>query len=427
MIAFLILIIVLVVVKWKKNVYALEAEGIYMKYGIFKIHERTLPFTQVQSADISSSLVQRLFNVDKLQIDTLGGDKESEVSMFLSKEEAAIVKEIIFKENKNKVESVENLENVEEENLNKFTCSIKDLIVMATLSTSILAGFFIISAFYSKIDDILPKEFKRRAETSIDDVMRGVNETRMIKYIAILIIIVLFISWIISIIFTVIQYYKFTVVRKEDYIKLSYGFFNKKEVTIPVKRIQSLTIVEGPIKKSFGYFSLNVETIGYGKDKGESTMICPIAKKKILDKFFEDIIPEMNITYDLMKSPRRALKGFLLFKSLGYFVVISLIAIFAPYGYYVFLLLPIIVIWLYIRFIDNGIYSGDELVVLRYRKLARKTVIVQKECVQSMEKIQNIFQKRKDIAKYKVIIAGDILGKSYRVGYMDENYINDIT
>ena len=55
----------------------------------------------------------------------------------------------------------------------------------------------------------------------------------------------LFISWIISVIFTIIKYYKFTVVSEEEYIKLSYGFFDKKEVTIPVKRIQSLIISRG--------------------------------------------------------------------------------------------------------------------------------------------------------------------------------------
>ena len=85
----------------------------------------------------------------------------------LSKEEALKIKEIIFKGNKNKIESIKNVENVEEENPKKFTCSIKDLIVMATLSTSILAGLLIIFAFYSKIDDIVPKEFKRRVKPQL--------------------------------------------------------------------------------------------------------------------------------------------------------------------------------------------------------------------------------------------------------------------
>ena len=62
---FLFAIIVLSIVKWKKNLYGVEDEGIYIKYGVFEIHERTLPFLQVQTADISSSLVQRLFNVCK--------------------------------------------------------------------------------------------------------------------------------------------------------------------------------------------------------------------------------------------------------------------------------------------------------------------------------------------------------------------------
>lgn len=421
---FLFAIIVLYIVKWKKNVYGLEERGIYIKHGIFEMHERTLPFSQVHTADISSSIVQRLFNVCKLEMDTAGGDGKSEISIFLSKEEALRVKSIIFKGNRNKDE--DEVEIMEEKNMKKFTSSLKDLFVMATFSTRILAGFFIITAFYFKIDNIIPDEVKKKAETVTGDMVNGINDTSIIKYIVALVLIMLFISWIISVIITVIKYYRFTVIREEESIKLSYGFFDKKEVTIPINRIQSIIIVEGIIKKQLGYFSLNIETIGYGKDKGESTMICPIAKKELLDKFFEDILPEMNITYDLVKSSRKALKRFILFRLLVEFIVMSIIAIFVPYGYYIFLLVPILVIWDYIRFSDNGLYCSDDFVVMRYRNLARKTVIVQKECIQSVEKIQNIFQKRRAIAKCEVIIAGDILGKSYTVGHMNENYIDDI-
>jgi len=419
-IVFLILIVVLSIFRWKKNEYSLNDEGMYLKYGVFEVHERTLPFSQVHSADISSSLVQRIFNVYKLEIDTLGGDKKSEISILLSKQEAFRVKEVIFNGSKNK----DKVEIKQGDKNHKYTCSLKDLFVMATMSTKIIASFFIIFAFYSKIEDILPGKLKKWAQTSIDDSVKGVSRSDIIKYIVILILFVLVISWIISVIITVIKYYGFEVIRQEDNIKLSYGLLDKKEVTIPVKRIQSVTIVEGIIKKSFGYFSLNVETIGYGKDKGESTMICPIAREKILNKFFEDIIPEMNIKYDLTKSPKRALKGFLLVNLIGYIVAMALIARFVPYGYYIFILLPIIVIWQYVQFGDNGMYNGEDLVVLRYRKLSRETVIVQRECVQSMEKVQNVFQKKRAIAKYKITIAGEIVGKSYVVGHMDENYIN---
>ena len=151
---------------------------------------------------------------------------------------------------------------MEEKNIKKFTSSLKDLFVMAKFSTRILAGFFIIMAFYFKIDNIIPDEVKRKAETVTGDMVNGINDTSIIKYIVALIIIMLFISWGISVVVTVIKYYRFTVTREEDNIKLSYGFFDKKEVTIPVKRIQSLIIVEGIIKKPLGYFSLNIETIG---------------------------------------------------------------------------------------------------------------------------------------------------------------------
>ncbi|MBK5241052.1 PH domain-containing protein [Clostridium sp.] len=420
---FLLLVIGLSILKWNKNVYCIQDEGIYIKRGIFEVHERTVPFSQVHTADISSSLVQRLFNANKLDIDTAGGKaKESEISILLSKQEALRLKSIIFKENKNRVEGGI----IVESNTVEFSTSLKDLIVMASMSSNMLAGIFIIIAFYFNIEDKVPDAFKRRAETFSNNLIKDVSITSMIRFIVGLILVILFISWIASIIITVIKYYRFTVIREEDNIKLSYGLFNKKEVTIPVKRIQSIRIVEGIIKKSFGYFSLNVETIGYGKDKGESTMLCPIAKKKVLDKFFYDILPEMNITYDLVKSPRKALRGFMLFRILDDVIIMSIIAKFVPYGQFTFAILPIIVIWNYIRFIDNGLYYSDDFIVMRYRRSARETVIIQKECIQSIEKTQNIFQKRKAVAKYKVNIAGDILGKSYTVGYMNQNYLEDI-
>jgi len=418
---FFVIVTALAILKWKRNVYNVGPEGMYVKYGIFEVHERTVPFSQVHTADISSSIVQRLFNVCKLEIDTSGGDAKSEISIFLTRQEALRIKEIIFKVKRNE----DQFEIREEKNIKKLTSSLKDLFVMATFSTRILAGFFIITAFYSKIDDILPKEFKKNAQEYTDNIMKGVNGVNIIKYIITLIISILFISWVISIVLTIIKYYKFTVIREEDNIKLSYGLFNKKEVTIPVKRIQSLIIVEGVIKKSLGYFSLNVETIGYGKDKGESTMICPIAKKTVLDKFFRDILPEMNITYKLEKSPRKALKGYLLFRLVPEFIVMAIVAYFVSYGYYICLLIPILVSLYYIRFIDNGMYCSDKFIVMRYRKLSRETVIIQKDCIQSMEKIQNLFQKNKAVAKCKVTIAGDISGSSYTVKYMDEKVIKD--
>ena len=42
----------LAIFKWKRNVYDVKAEGMYMKYGIFETHERTVPFSQVHTADI---------------------------------------------------------------------------------------------------------------------------------------------------------------------------------------------------------------------------------------------------------------------------------------------------------------------------------------------------------------------------------------
>lgn len=279
---------------------------------------------------------------------------------------------------------------VVEPSIKEYTSSLIDLFMIATISSSILVGFSIISAFYFRLEDII-------------------------------IFIMLFSSWIICCIVTIIKYYNFKIIRDGYNIKICYGLFYKKEVNIPINTIQSLIIVEGVIKKPLGYFSLKVQTIGYGKDKGQSTMLCPIAKRKVLNKFLEDIIPEMNVTYDLRNSPAKALNEFLLYKLLEEVLVIGLIAVFIPNGYYIFLMIPFLIVWNNVRFKDNGLYYGNDFVVMRFRKLNRKTVIINKVFIQSFEKEQNIFQKRKAIAKYQVTIAGDRLGRTYKVGYISQN------
>ncbi|MBZ9688798.1 PH domain-containing protein [Clostridium estertheticum] len=272
----------------------------------------------------------------------------------------------------------------------EFTSSLKDLVMMATISSIIFLGLSIVVAFNFNMGDII-------------------------------IFSMLLISWLLCTIVTIIKYYNFKVIREVDNIKLTYGLFHKKEIIIPVKGIQSLVIVEGVIKKPLGYFSLKVETMDSGNGKGECRMICPIAKSKVLNKFFEDILPEMNITYELRNSSPKALNGFLLFRLVQEVMIIGLIAMFLPYGYCIFIIIPILLLWHNIRFNDNGMYYGNDFVVMRFRKLDRKTVIIHKECIQSFEKQQNIFQKKKAIARYKVTIAGNSLGKSYAVGYMSEN------
>ena len=418
-----VLVIILATVKWKRNVYYLDNNVLSIKYGVLMSHERIVPFSQVQSADITSSVVQRLFKVCKLEIDTPRGEERSEISIFLSQEEALRVKNIIFKENMN----TGNVEIREGSNINKIRWSIKDLFMMTSIPSDILAGFFIVVGIYYKMDDIAPKAFMRKAQVFSEEAIKRFNLTSIVKYKVALIFIMLLILWMTSVIATIIKYYKFTVIRNENNIKLSYGLFVKKEVSIPVKQIQSLTLVEGVIKKQLGYYSLKVENLGNGKDRDRgSIVICPSGKSKVINKFFQDILPEMNITYELMKSPREALMGFLLFRLSIECIVMCLVAIYIPYGYYALILVPILGIWHYISFMDNGLYLGKDFLILRYRNLARKTVIIKKDCIKSIHKEQNAFQKKKAIAKYRVIITGDGFGKLYSVGYMDENYVEDI-
>lgn len=52
-------------------------------------------------------------------------------------------------------------------------------------------------------------------------------------------------------------------------------------------------------------------------------MICPIAKKKELNNFFENVLPEMNITYELINwiYERKLYSRISLIRAYGYLIL----------------------------------------------------------------------------------------------------------
>ena len=84
-------IIIMSILSWLRYTYRLEQEELRIEYGVFVRKKRYIPFERIQSLDISEGLLQRMFGMVKLQIETAGGsgaDEAEAVLAAISKEEA---------------------------------------------------------------------------------------------------------------------------------------------------------------------------------------------------------------------------------------------------------------------------------------------------------------------------------------------------
>jgi len=81
-----------------------------------------------------------------------------------------------------------------------------------------------------------------------------------------------------------LKYFDFRLYQVEDSLEYERGLLKRSEGSIPLEKIQKLTIEENPLKRLFGYSTLKIETAGYSAEQsvqqGAEAAI-PLCEEKI--------------------------------------------------------------------------------------------------------------------------------------------------
>lgn len=419
-----LIIVIMTMVSWKKNVYAFDETGMHVKEGVINRKSRYIPKNKIHTMDIDSKFVQRLFGVVTLKIDTAGGGKQTEVHLILSKEESENIREVLLSSSNIEQNQEKEVIAEEEKNFNndiKYKASIMDLIITAITSKYIMGGLLFIFVLYDKISNIIPKSFKNKLDSFGNKSAESIMIYKSIQLIVVIVIVAFLITFIISIITTVVTYYDFTIKRNNNKINITYGLIDKKSIIIPFYRIQSISIIEGILKKPFNAVSINIESIGYGKEKGESTILCPFLKKNQVDKFFQEVLSEIEPKFEFSHSSSKAIMGYLFRAGIIPVIITVFITCKFKYGFFSLLILPFFFLLGYYRQKNAGICIKENELIMQFRVLAKHIVIIQRKNIQSSIKSQNIFQRRSNLVNIEVAVQGEIIQKEYVVKGMNND------
>jgi len=118
-----------------------------------------------------------------------------------------------------------------------------------------------------------------------------------------------------SMIWAVIRLYGFTITRAGDDLRTEFGLLTRVATTIPVRRIQTLTVREGPLHRLFGRVSVRVDTAGGDhKEQGvtQREWLAPILPRADLDTFLRRVQPELDLPAVAWRgvAPRAARRAF---------------------------------------------------------------------------------------------------------------------
>lgn len=417
------------IIKWKRYIYWFEDNELRIEYGLFVKKKRYIPFDRIQSLDYTEGLLHRPFNLVRVNIETAGGSSalqaEAELTA-ITKDAAAVIEEEIAAAKRRGIiigeMEGEETHFVEEEPLTQkvFAMSNKDLFMLATTSGGI--GLIISGAvvFLSQFADLLP----------FDRIYQGLSF--FIKsglfLVAFIIFIVLLIIWSISVGMTFLAYYGFMVQVEEEDIVITRGLLEKRRVTVPLNRVQSVRVIENPLRQLFGYASVVIDSAGGGiAREGARINLLPLAKKKTIEGPLRQLFPELIVDAPTKKLPTRS-KGF--YYRLHFIWMLPIIGVcsyyFFPYGFLSLLIVPIIIFWGVWRQRSAAYEVCGNQLTMRFREISVQTVYMMKKRIQSMEMKQNYFHRKKRVATVSAAVKSGMIAFKAEVKHMEVKEAEEI-
>ncbi|RSD21147.1 PH domain-containing protein [Mesobacillus subterraneus] len=398
-----VLVLVYGVLAWYRFTYRIEQGELRIEYGVIVRKKRYIPFDRIQSLDLSEGILQRLFGLVKVKVETAGsggmGLQDGEaVLTAISKQDAKEIHEYLVSIKKKEVlEEDLNEQEIKEDLLYKM--SPGELLLLASTSGGVGVVISAVMAFVFQFEEFIPYE-------QIFDGVEHFVQSGVI-FVSIVVFIGFLLAWLIALLGTMLKYAHFTVRRVDQDLVITRGLLEKRQFTIPLKRIQAVRISENLIRQPLGFASAYVESAGGSALDQESSkvIILPIVKKSKIPGLLEPHLTDYHFRVDVSPAPARAYRRYLLRGWLFVLpVIIAAIWFLRPWGYSALVLLAISALWSYLVYKDAGWSLDQGMLTLRYRNIVKNTVYMRKNKVQSFSVKEGLFQRKKKLATVEAIV-----------------------
>jgi putative membrane protein len=410
------------VLSWRATTYEVRGGTFTLRRGVVQKSERSLQLERIQSVDTVQGVIQRLFNVVEVRVETAGGGSDPDVKLpALSREAARVLQERLTGHQRR---GAEETARPEREVLRSL--SVRELLVAGATSGQIGVAASLVAGASQLVQQVLPETLAAR----VFEVLLPRSVGMALLFAGVLLVF----AWILAIGGTFLSYYGFTLSRTEENLHIRRGLLKRYESTIPLARIQAVRVVEGVLRQPFGLAFLRVDSAGYGAEEGTSTTLFPLLPVREVHRLLETAAPEFAAPVkDVEPVPGRALRRYLIRASIPAVIVGGIVAFnlwFATdsllWPALAGLLLPPALLHGWLRFRAAGWNYADDRLLLRFRNLARTTVVAPRKRLQSRTLSRTPFQRRLGLASFEVQVASGSTGAEFSVLDLDRDDARDL-
>jgi putative membrane protein len=391
---------------WTRYEYALTADTFDIRSGVFRRRNREIPVDRIQNVDISRNVVQRLLGIAAVDLETAGGGATEAAVRYVSFEEAKRLQRTLAARKRGATAAREAETGGDEAGVEAlFELEPRELALVGLLSFDLRTPGLVVFVVYGLVTagrsgSVLPVSGGglALAAGAVGLVVLLVLHTRATGAVA-----------------AVLNYYDFRLTRVDDELQYERGLLRRYDGSIPLDKVQTLTVVDDPLKRYFGYAALYVETAGYapgGSDDRGSQAAVPIAERERVLALVEEL--EGVAVEGLDRPPKRVRRRYVA----RYLVAVSLLAgvglaaerlvLSDPVWVGPLLLVPLVPVAAHLKWRHRGHALGDDHVLTRNGVLRRETKVVPYYRVQTVIDSRTLFQRRWSLGTVTADTAGSL-------------------
>jgi putative membrane protein len=382
--------------QWSTTTYWVGPDGVHLRSGMFSTSETVIPRARIQAIDTSQNPLQRCFGTLSVQVQAAGGGAAAEIVLgAVTPGDARLLRASVgLPEPASAVE--------------RLTLGLSGLLVVALTAPQFGVLLPVVAAAGTLGDELFFAGLRRGWYESLPlgpGLVRGA-------------LLVALVAWVLSMVASVIAFAGFTVERDGERLRIRRGLAQRRVASLPLARVHAVSVVEGVLRQPLGLVSLRLETAGYRSEPAAAQTLFPLLRRCDVEHVLARFVPELAGALEpLSPLPRRALGAYVLPVALAGSLAVAVCAWLRPELWPPAAALTLLAV-------AHGVAGhraagwrvADGRVLVRHRRLARRTLVARVARLQEHSLMQTPLQRRRRLAGVELAVAS---GRRARVPQLD--------
>lgn len=402
--------------------YHFGPDELVMREGLIFRNERHVPYARIQNLDAVETVFHRLAGVVEVRVQTGGGQEPEGVLRVISRAAYEEMRRRVLETRAAAEAPAPQPEGAAQPGETLLHLTPRDLAVFGLIDNR---GWVVVAAALGAVWEIgfmdrfvdLPfeqfleqRDFARNAARDALGQFGWIFGRALYAVAAFLVLLVLI--HVFSVVLAVVRLYDYRLTRRGEDLRAEFGLLTRVAATIPVRRIQTLTVREGPLHRLTSRVSVRADTAGGHGDEATKTQrewLAPVIERRRLAGFVAGILPDLDLA-DVDWQPVapgafwRALKEGLILVIVLTGASIGLLgwgSLAVP-----LVLLPIVVLHARMAVRHLGWAVTDRAVMFRSGWLWRRMSVARFARIQAVTLRESPFDRRARMARVRVDTAG---------------------